>query len=132
MNLKNLNEVLKVISFPHFQNRISGLTDVKCRTEEVLAMRKGTDALGFDRQPIYDEVKKNTFMFSRVLGSRVHHPFQRPLTHLCDLEAGVYVEIGSKLGGAAQGLERQTSYMQLRGRTYYAAGAERMSIPNFL
>ncbi len=62
LNLKNLNEVLKVISFPHFQNRISGLTDVNCRTEEVLAMRKGTDALGFDRQPIYDEVEKKLLL----------------------------------------------------------------------
>lgn len=55
------------------------MTDVKCRTEEVLAMRKGTDALGFDRQPIYDEVKKNTFLCFPVCSALAYTtPFRDP------------------------------------------------------
>ena len=34
------------------------------------------------------EKEQGFFLPSRVLGFPVHHPFQGPLTHLCDLEAG--------------------------------------------
>ncbi len=52
------------------------------------------------------------FWSSRVLGFRIHHPFQGPLTHLCDLEAGYGGVWAPNFGGAAQGFEPGTSLSQ--------------------
>ncbi len=60
----------------------------------LLALRRGWNRLQGDDRSVAVSVlnlKKILFLFfltSRVLGFRVHHPFQGPLTHLCDLEAG--------------------------------------------
>ncbi len=42
---------------------------------------------------------------SRVLGFRVNHPFQEPLTHICDLEAGYGGCLGSKLWWGGTGIQ---------------------------
>ncbi len=61
------------------------------------------------------------FGSSRVLGFRVHHPFQGPLTHLCDLEAGLG-RWAPNLGGAAPGFEPRTSCMRVRSVTITLRG----------
>ncbi len=52
------------------------------------------------------------FLSSWVLGFRVHHPFQGPLTHLCDLEAGYEGVWAPNFGGAAPGFEPRTSWVR--------------------
>ncbi len=54
------------------------------------------------------------FLSSRVLGFRVHHPFQGPLTHLCDLEAGYGGVWAPNFGGAAPEFEPRTSCLRVR------------------
>ncbi len=50
--------------------------------------------------------------WSRVLGFRVHHPFQGPLTYLWDLEAGYGGVWASNFGGAALGFKPRTSCLR--------------------
>ncbi len=49
-----------------------------------------------------------------MLGFHVHHPFQGPLTHLCDLEAGYGGVWAPNFGGVAPGFEPRTSCLRVR------------------
>ncbi len=57
-----------------------------------------------------------------MLGFRVHHPFQGPLTHLCDLEAGYGGVWAPNFGGAAPGFEPRTSCLRVRSVTITLQG----------
>ncbi len=60
-----------------------------------------------------------------MLGFRVHHPFQGPLTHLCNLEAGYGGVWAPNFGGAAPGFEPRTSCLRVKSVTiaHCATGA---------
>ncbi len=64
------------------------------------------------------------FLSSRVLGFCVHHPFpfQGPLRHLCDLEAGYEDVWAPNFGGAAPGFEPRTSCLRVRSVTITLRG----------
>ncbi len=66
------------------------------------------------------------FFPSQVLGFPVHHPFQGPLTHLCDLEAGYGGVWAPNFGGVAPGFEPRTSCLRVRSRSHYTTGAARI------
>ncbi len=71
------------------------------------------------------------FLSSRVLGFRVHHPFQGPLTHLCDLEAGYGGVSAPNFGGAAPGFEPWTSCLRVRSVTIKLRGPPLFPLPIF-
>ena len=81
---------------------------------------------GLLRGKFRDKIKlaKNTsvFLSSRVLSFRVHHPYQGPLTHLCDLEAGYGGVWAPNFGGAAPGFETRTSCWRVRSVTITLRG----------
>ncbi len=72
----------------------------------------------------FDRNSNNTAFFgsSRVFGFRVHHPFQGPLKHLCNLEAGYGGVWAPNFGGAALGFEPQTSCLRVRSVTITLRG----------
>ncbi len=62
------------------------------------------------------------FLSSQVLGFRVNHPFQRPLTYLCDLEAGYGGVWAPNFGGATPRFEPRTSCLRVRSVTITLRG----------
>ncbi len=67
-----------------------------------------------------------------MLGFPVHHPFQGPLTHLCDLEAGYGGVWAPNFGGAAPGFEPRTSCLRVRSVTITLRGPPRHLLPNYV
>ena len=58
-----------------------------------------------------------------MLGFRVHHPFQGPLTHLCDLEAGYGGCLGSKLfWWGSTGIRTPDLLLESQECNHYATG----------
>ena len=57
-----------------------------------------------------------------MLGFRIHHPFQGPLTHHCDLEAGYGGVWAPNFGGAALGFEPRTSCLRVSSVTITLQG----------
>ncbi len=86
--------------------------------EDAAGLRNQKAALGV----LVADLEVEFFLSSRLLGFWVHHPFQGPLTHLCDLEAGYGGVWAPNFGGAAPGFEPWTSCLRVRNVTITLQG----------